>query len=147
MPRFGFWRFINFQYLLWSLTMFVLKCYQWWIFTFRFNFAIQFLLQNPIEKLETLNSILATSWKRWLPAPLVYNNRPKRTSCLLHGSMWFISYTVRGAILQLFARYIRPNPNPYKQDWKAVQRCASKTDHLPILINTKHTITDLELFC
>ena len=27
-----------------------------------------------------------------------------------------------------------------KQDWKAVQRCASKTDHLPIWINTNYTI-------
>ena len=33
--------------------------------------------------------------------------------------------------------------NLYQQDWKAVQRCASKTDHLPIWINTKYTIQNL----
>ena len=27
---------------------------------------------------------------------------------------------------------------PFEQDWKAVQRCATKTDHVPIWINTKY---------
>ena len=32
-----------------------------------------------------------------------------------------------------------------EKDWKAVQRCTSKTDHLPIWINTKYTIQITEL--
>ena len=34
-----------------------------------------------------------------------------------------------------------------KQDWKAVQRCANKTDHFPICINTKYTILNTANLC
>ena len=46
----------------------------------------------------------------------------------------------RSALFNLRESY---NLAKYKQDWKAVQRCASKTDHLPIWINTKYTIKNL----
>ena len=41
-----------------------------------------------------------------------------------------------------FSFALGSQPFSTKQYWKAVQRCASKTDHLPIWINTKHKITD-----
>ena len=70
------------------------------------------------------------------------NNLRKHQKLL---NFWWFSITSNGNIGN--TRKSSKKVFNIQQDWKAVQRCASKTDHLPIWISTKHTLTDLQLFC